>query len=84
LIAAGLALIAVAIVVLLVAAVQSQRHLRSAQRELDRANEQIERSKGATADLEKSVGKLKTELDAVSKARSQLQSHLDEANSDKD
>jgi septal ring factor EnvC (AmiA/AmiB activator) len=83
-IAAGLAIIAVGIVVLLIATVQSKRHLRSVQRELDRANEQIEQSKAATADLEKSVIKLKTELDAVNKARMQLQGHLDEANSDND
>src|ERR1044072_4659585 len=83
-IAAGLAIIAVAVVVLLVAAIQSQRHLRPTQRELDRANEQIEQSKAATADLEKNVGKLKTELDAVNKAHTQLQDHLDVANSDND
>ena len=48
-IAAGLTIIAVGVVVLLVAVVQDQRHLRSVQRELDQAKEQVIRSK-ATAD----------------------------------
>ena len=66
LIVAGLAIIAVGIVVLLVAALQSQRHLTAVKQELGRTNGQVVK-------LEKVIGDLKTELDAVNKARSPLQ-----------
>ena len=79
-IAAGLAIIAVGIVVLLIATVQSKRHLRSVQRELDQAKEQVLQSKATADDLEKSVVKLKKELDETNKARTQLQGNLNEAN----
>jgi hypothetical protein len=52
LVAAGIAILALGIVVLLVALVQGQRHVRSIQKELHRANEQIVQSKTAIADLE--------------------------------
>ena len=58
-IAAGLTIIAVGVVVLLVAVVQDQRHLRSVQRELDQAKEQVIRSQATADDLEKSAAKLK-------------------------
>jgi septal ring factor EnvC (AmiA/AmiB activator) len=80
-IAAGLAILALGVVVLLVAVVQDQRHLRSVQRELDQAKEQVIRSKATADDLEKSAAKLKKELDETNKARTQLQGNLDEANS---
>jgi septal ring factor EnvC (AmiA/AmiB activator) len=83
-IATALAVIALGVVLLLVSIFQNQRHLRSVQRELDQAREQIVQSRAASAELEKSVAKLKTELDAVNKAHTQLQGHLDEANSDND
>jgi uncharacterized protein YoxC len=44
LVVAGLAILALGIVVLLVALVQDQRHVRSIQKELHRANEQIVQS----------------------------------------
>ena len=72
LIAAGLAIIAPGVVVLLVAAIQ--RHLKQ---ELGRTNEQVVK-------LEKVIGNLKMELDAENKARTQLEGHLNEANSDND
>jgi septal ring factor EnvC (AmiA/AmiB activator) len=75
---AGLTIIAVGVVVL-VAVVQDQRHLRSVQRELDQAKEQVIRSKATADDLEKSAAKLKRELDETNKARTQLQGNLDEA-----
>src|SRR5262249_5636957 len=78
---AGLPIIAVGVVVLLVAVVQDQRHLRSVQRELDQAKEQVIRSKATADDLEKSAPKLKKKLDETNKARTQLQGNLDKANS---
>jgi chromosome segregation ATPase len=66
-----LAIIAVGMVVLLVAAIQGQRHLKAVKKELGRTNEQVVK-------LEKVIGNLKTELDAVSKARTQLEAQLKE------
>ena len=80
-IAAGLTLIAVGVIVLVVGVVHSQEHLRSVQRELDRANEQIVQSKRANADLATSVAKLETEVDEANKARTEIQGHLNDANS---
>ena len=59
-IAAGLMIIAVGVVVLLVGVIQGQRHLRSVQIELDRANDQIKQFKQANANLATSLGKLET------------------------
>jgi len=75
LISVGLAIIA--IVVLLIALVQSHRHVRSVRRELHRAKEQIEQSQTAASDLEKDAAKLKTELDAANSKTEQLQNELD-------
>ena len=80
-IAAGLTLIAVGVIVLVVGVVHSQEHLRSVQRELDRANEQIVQSKRANANLATSAAKLETEVDEANKARTDIQGKLDEANS---
>src|SRR6185503_13203543 len=76
-IASGIAIVALIIVLLIVSLVLGQRHLRAVQKELGRTNEQVVK-------LEKVIGNLKTDFDAESKARSQLQGHLDEANSDND
>ena len=83
-VASALAIIALIIVLLLVSLVQGHKQLRSVQRELGRTNEQVVQDKAATAELEKSVANLKTELDAADKKRTELQGNLDEANSDND
>lgn len=72
-IVAGLAIIAVGIVVLLIAVVQSQRHLKAVKKELGSTNEQVVK-------LEKVIADLKTELDEANKARTQLQGNVSEAN----
>jgi cell division protein FtsL len=59
-IAAALAIIALIVVVLALSTLQSQKHLRSVQKELDRANEQVTQSKAATEENEKTVAKLRT------------------------
>src|SRR6188472_1538254 len=82
--ASALAIIALIIVLLLVSLVEGHKQLRSVQKELGRTNEQVVQHKAATADLEKSVANLKTELDAADKKRTELQGNLDEANSDND
>jgi septal ring factor EnvC (AmiA/AmiB activator) len=81
-IASALAIIALIVVVLALSLLQSQKHLRLVHGELDGANKQIVQSTAATAELEKTVAKLKTELDEASKARRELQENLDEATSD--
>jgi chromosome segregation ATPase len=73
----ALALVVVAVVVLVFPLVRSQQHLRAVQNELRTTNEQVVK-------LEKVIANLKTELDSISKARTQLQGHLDEANYDND
>jgi chromosome segregation ATPase len=70
----GLAIIAVGIVVLLVAVVQSQRHLKAVKKELASTNEQVVK-------LEKVIGDLKMEVDEATKIRTQSQDNLNEANS---
>jgi septal ring factor EnvC (AmiA/AmiB activator) len=72
-IAIGLAVVALA--VLFFPLVQMQTELRLVRIELGRAKEQV-------AELERVVANLTTELDAASRARIQLQSGLDEANSE--
>src|SRR6185295_1909794 len=81
-VASALAIVALIIVLLLVSLVQGHKQLRSVQKELGRTNEQVVQHKAATAELEKSVANLKTELDAADKKRTELQGNLDEANSD--
>ena len=72
-IAAGLAILALGVVVLLVAVVQGQRHLTAVKNELGSTNEQVVK-------LEKVIADLKTELDVANKARTQVQDNLSEAN----
>lgn len=72
-IAIGLAVVALA--VLVVPLVQIQRDLRL-------ANEQVVQARARMAELESVVANLKTELDAANRARAQLQGGLDEANSE--
>jgi chromosome segregation ATPase len=74
-IALGLAIIALVLV-----AIPLQSRLRVLQHELGTTNRQLVQARAASAELERVNAKLKTELDAVSKARTQLQGHLDEAN----
>jgi septal ring factor EnvC (AmiA/AmiB activator) len=83
-IASGIAIVSLIIVLLLVSLVQGHKQLRTVQKELGRANEQVVQDKAATAELEKSVANLKTELEAADKKRTELQGNLDEANSDND
>ena len=62
--------------------VQTQKQLRVVQRELGTANEQVVQARAGTAELERVIINLKTELDAATMARTELQGNLDEANSD--
>jgi uncharacterized membrane-anchored protein YhcB (DUF1043 family) len=62
-VASALAIVALIIVLLLVSLVQGHKQLRTVQKELGRTNEQVVQDKAATAELEKSVANLKTELD---------------------
>jgi len=52
------------------------------QTELRIANEQVVQARARTAELERVVANLKTELDEANRAQTQLQGSLDEANSD--
>src|SRR4029453_17057407 len=83
-VATALAIISLGVVLLLVSVFQNQRQLRSVQREFDRAKEQIVQSKAVTADLEKTVATIKTELNEAGRARREIQAKLDEANADND
>jgi uncharacterized protein YoxC len=72
-IASVIAIIALAFVFLLVSLVQEHKHLKTAQKELRTTNEQFLQAKATTAELEKIVTKLKTELDAAGKKGSSPQ-----------
>jgi tropomyosin len=76
-IASAIAIIALIIVLLIVSLVQGQRHLKAVQKELGKTNEQVVK-------LEKVIANQKTALDAVNEARTQLESHLNDANADND
>jgi len=76
-IASAIAIIALIIVLLIVSLVQGQRHLKAVQKELGKTNEQVVK-------LEKVIANQKTALDAVNEVRTQLESHLNDANSDND
>ena len=78
-IASAFAILALIIVVLVIALLQGQRHLRSMQSELGRTNEQVVQARAASAELEKTMATLKTELDEAGKKLIQLQGNLDEA-----
>ena len=73
------ALAVIAMAVLVYPLLQTQKRLRLAQSELARANEQVVQARAGTAELERLVASLKTELDAAIRARTQLQGSLDEA-----
>jgi septal ring factor EnvC (AmiA/AmiB activator) len=68
-IASAIAIIALIIVLLLVSFVQDHKQLRSVQKELGRTDEQVVK-------LQKAIADQKTELDAVNKARTQLEGHF--------
>ena len=76
-IALGLAIIALVLV-----AIPLQGGLRVLQSELGTTNGQLVQARAASAELEKLVATLKTELDAANRARSDFQTNLDEATSD--
>jgi predicted nucleic acid-binding Zn-ribbon protein len=69
-IAIGLAVVALAFLVFPLVQVQTELRL---------ANEQVVQARARMAELERVVANLKTELDAANRARTQLQSGLDEA-----
>jgi septal ring factor EnvC (AmiA/AmiB activator) len=69
----ALAIVAFIIVILLVSLVQGHKQLRSVQKQLDQANEQIVQARAATVELEKSIANLKTKLDAADKKLTELQ-----------
>jgi len=50
--------------------------------EIELANEQVVQARAGMGELERVVANLKTELDASNRARTQLQSDLDEAHSE--
>ena len=72
-IAIGLAVVALAFLVFPLVQIQTELRL---------ANEQVVQARERTAELERVVANLKTELDASNRVRTQLQSGLDEANSE--
>src|SRR5678815_407352 len=76
-IALGLAIIALVLV-----AIPLQGRLRVLQNELGTTNGQLVQARAASAELEKLVATLKTELDAANRARTDFQTNLDEATSD--
>jgi chromosome segregation ATPase len=76
-IALGLAIIALVLV-----AIPLQGRLRVLQNELGSTNAQLVQARAASAELEKLVATLKTELDAANRARTDFQTNLDEATSD--
>jgi predicted nucleic acid-binding Zn-ribbon protein len=76
-IALGLAVIALVLV-----AIPLQGRLRVLQNELGSTNAQLVQARAASAELEKLVATLKTELDAANRARTDFQTNLDEATSD--
>ena len=69
----------VALAVVIYPLVQTQKRLRLAQAELARANEQVVQTRAGTAELERVIANLKTELDAANRARTQLQGSFEEA-----
>ena len=76
-IALGLAIIALVLV-----AIPLQSRLRVLQHELGTTNRQLVQARAASAELEKANARLKTELDAAKRARTDFQTNLDEATSD--
>jgi chromosome segregation ATPase len=78
----AIAVAIVALAALIYPLVQTQKRLKLVQSELGRANEQIIQARAGAAELERVVANLKTELDAATRARTELQGRLDEANSD--
>ena len=76
-IALGLAIIALVLV-----AIPLQGRLRVLQNELRTTNGQLVQARAASAELERVVATLKTELDATNRARTDFQTNLDEATSD--
>jgi len=73
-IAIGLAVFALAFLVFPLVQIQTKLRL---------ANEQVVQARAGMAELERVVANLKTELDASNRARTQLQSDLDEAEIEK-
>jgi cell division protein FtsL len=70
----------VALVVLVIPLVYTQKKISLVQHELGSANEQILRGRAASAELEKVITNLKTELDAAGKLRSHLQTEVVDTN----
>lgn len=71
----AIGLVVVALAVLVFPLVETQRDWKL-------ANEQVDQTKARVAELERVVAKLKAELDAANRARTQLQGGLDEANTE--
>ena len=78
----ALAVAVVALAALIYPLVQTQKRLTLVQSELGRANEQVVQARAGATELERVVANLKTELDAATMARRELQGNLEEANSD--
>src|SRR4026208_2334941 len=76
-IALGLATIALVLV-----AIPLQSRLRVLQNELGTTNRQLVQARAASAELDRANARLKTELDAANRARTDFQTNLDEATSD--
>ena len=74
--------IGLAIIALVLVAIPLQGRLRVLQNELGSTNAQLVQARAASAELEKLVATLKTELDAANRARTDFQTNLDEATSD--
>ena len=62
----------VALAVVIYPLVQTQKRLRLIQAELGRANEQVVQERAGTAELERVITNLKSELDAANKTHTQL------------
>src|SRR6185436_13859028 len=76
-IALGLAIIALVLV-----AIPLQSRLSVLQHELGMTNRQLVQARAASAELERVNARLKIELDAANRARTDFQTNLDEATSD--
>src|SRR5262249_26555328 len=80
----ALALAVIALVLLGAALFKTQKQLRELRSELGTSNGQLVQAWAASSELESVVANLKIELDTANKARTELQSNLDEADSDND
>jgi septal ring factor EnvC (AmiA/AmiB activator) len=78
----ALGLLVVALVALVFPLLRTQKELRAVEGELKNANDQLVQARSEATDLERVIANLKTQLDVATRAQSQLQGSLNEANSE--